>query len=120
MVTVVIQPSFGNPAARAHWRDTLENEVDFRTPLRAATLTPDERSSLDALHASGRARFWGAQSSQDRVFDRLGTGDVVLFTGGRQVRGIGEMGAVLRNPGSLTRCGCRTRRGAPGATSTAC
>lgn len=33
------------------------------------------------------------------MFDRLGTGDVVLFTGGRQVRGIGEMGAVLRNPG---------------------
>lgn len=99
MVTVVIQPSFGNAAARAHWRDTLDDEVDFRVPQRAVLLSPDERAGLDEAHPAGRARFWGATSSHDRVFDSLGTGDVVLFTGGKQVRGIGEMGVVLRNVG---------------------
>jgi hypothetical protein len=65
MPLVVIQPSYGNPAARRHWKDTLDIPVDFTTDPRADLLTPDQRKQLNEFHPSGAARFWGATSAQD-------------------------------------------------------
>ncbi|WP_405976511.1 hypothetical protein OG496_55095 [Streptomyces sp. NBC_00988] len=94
---VVIQPSYGNPAARRHWRDTLDTVVDFTTHPRASLLTSAERKQLETFHPSGCARFWGATSKQDRKMQRFSPGDIVLFTGQNYVRGIGEIGALFRN-----------------------
>ncbi|MFF5976191.1 hypothetical protein ACFY7C_32270 [Streptomyces sp. NPDC012769] len=97
MPLVAIQPSFGNPVARLHWRETLEQEVPFASGHHAAALTPGQRAALSKLHPTGSARFWGATAAQDANMERLGTGDVVLFTGKKLVRGIGEVGVTFRN-----------------------
>ncbi|MFC8720127.1 hypothetical protein [Kitasatospora sp. NPDC057198] len=97
MTVVAIQPSYGTPAARRHWRITLDQEVPFAESPHVSSLTAGQLDSLMAVHPTGRARFWGATKVQDRNMDRLRPGDVVLFTGGKLVRGIGEVGVTLRN-----------------------
>ncbi|MGA5008655.1 hypothetical protein ACPCDX_27200 [Streptomyces koyangensis] len=97
MTLVAIQPSYGNPTARRHWQETLEQEVPFASPKHADTLSPSQRDGLRQLHPSGSARFWGATSVQDAKVARFRTGDVVLFTGKNHVRGIGEVGLTFRN-----------------------
>ncbi|MFF8409531.1 hypothetical protein [Streptomyces omiyaensis] len=97
MPHVAIQPSYGNTAARRHWKDTLAQEVPFGAAPYADALTEDQSEWLLSMHPSGRARFWGATAVQDRNMALLGAGDVVLFTGQNHVRGIGEVGATFRN-----------------------
>ncbi|MFJ6521769.1 hypothetical protein ACIQJ4_26355 [Streptomyces filamentosus] len=97
MTHVAIQPSYGNAVARRHWKDTLDQEVSFGTSPHADALTEDQLEWLLRVHPSGRARFWGATSAQDRNMSLLGAGDVVLFTGQNHVRGVGEVGATFRN-----------------------
>lgn len=98
MTTVVIQPSYGNADARRHWRDTLEQTVDFTTAEAKAALGAADLAALLRLHPDGRAHFWGATSNHGDKFARLHPGDVVLFTGQKLVRGIGEIGVMLKNP----------------------
>ncbi|MGV9689788.1 hypothetical protein ACWDUX_11805 [Streptomyces sp. NPDC003444] len=97
MPLVAIQPSYGNATARRHWDDTIEQEVDFERSPRRDVLTDAQYKELKRLHPSGRALFWGATSAQDKNMSRLSTGDVVLFTGQKLVRGIGEVGVTFRN-----------------------
>ncbi len=92
-----MQPSFGDAVGRTNWKRTLEQDVRFAKRPYAAVLTSGDRSLLDALHPSGRARFWGSTRTQDRNYQNITTGDVVLFTGRKRARGIGAVGAVLRN-----------------------
>ncbi|MFI7694195.1 hypothetical protein ACIBQ6_34390 [Nonomuraea sp. NPDC049655] len=97
MTHVVIQPSYGNKQAQQHWRDTLDQEVDFRADARRRTLTREQLAALESMHPSGKARFWGATGNHDNRMDTLATGDIVLFTGEKIVRGIGEVGSSFRN-----------------------
>jgi hypothetical protein len=97
MPKVVIQPSYGNPAARRHWKDTLDNEVPFTVGPRSDGLSEDQAKLLAALHPSGQARFWGATANHDNDIKRLATGDVMLFTGENHVRAVGELGAIFQN-----------------------
>lgn len=97
MPLVAIQPSYGNPTARRHWRDTLDQEVPFETGKHLAALSGEQRRALLKLHPRGAARFWGATAVQDKKMARLHRGDVVLFTGRKLIRGIGEVGATFRN-----------------------
>lgn len=99
MPQVVIQPSYGNATARAHWADTLNREVPFAHAPYAAALSIDQMRTLIELHASGAARFWGAQVVHDTRMAGLQRGDVVLFTGGKLVRAVGEVGVSFRNGG---------------------
>ncbi|WP_229696892.1 hypothetical protein [Streptomyces lasiicapitis] len=94
---MAIQPSYGNPIARRHWRDTLDQEVPFGSEEYAATLSGEQRDALLRIHPTESARFWGATSVQDKNMARLRMGDVVLFTGQNLVRGIGEVGLTFRN-----------------------
>jgi hypothetical protein len=94
---VVIQPSYGSPASRRRWRDTLGEPVPFGEPGYLQLLTEEQQARLLAMHPAGRARFWGATSTHDKNMDRLATGDVVLFTGLRHVRAVGEVGYSFRN-----------------------
>ncbi len=98
MPQVVVQPSFGNPDAWRHWADTLEQEVHYQGAPHAQALTTAERQALDSLHPTGAARFWGATGTHDRRMSTLQTGDVVLFTGRKKVRAVGEVGYSFRNP----------------------
>jgi hypothetical protein len=94
---VVIQPSYGRPASQRRWRDTLGKPVSFGEPDFARLLSEEQHTGLLAMHPAGRARFWGATSIHDKNMDRLATGDVVLFTGQRQIRAVGEVGYSFRN-----------------------
>lgn len=95
MVQIVIQPSLGNPVARKHWKDTLETPVPLERVRHA--LTPEQDEQLKRLHPTGAARFWGTVRTHDARMDTVRTGDIVLFTGMKQVRGIGEVGASFRS-----------------------
>ncbi|MFI6411622.1 hypothetical protein [Streptomyces sp. NPDC050585] len=97
MVKVLVSPSYGSAEARRHWRDTLDQEVDFQAPDLRSRLTGDEAAELDRLHPEGRARFWGARPTHDKKMATVVSGDVVLFTGEKQVRAIGEVGVIFRN-----------------------
>jgi hypothetical protein len=97
MPQVVIQPSYGNPDAWRHWADTLDQEVDFTTPERRAALNAIDRADLERLHPTGAARFWGATGNHDANMAKLATGDVILFTGKKLVRAVGEVGHSFRN-----------------------
>ncbi|CAM5317322.1 hypothetical protein [Streptomyces abikoensis] len=97
MPVVAIQPSYGNAAARRHWSDTLDKEVSFGEGHHRSALTSAQLESLLLTHSSGKARFWGATAVQDKNMRRLRTGDVVLFTGGKIIRGIGEVGVTFKN-----------------------
>ncbi|WP_156722297.1 hypothetical protein [Streptomyces apocyni] len=94
---VLISPSYGSAETRRHWADTLAQQVDFTDAGYAETLSPEQRELLLALHPDGQARFWGATPSHDKKMRGVETGDVVLFTGGNQVRAVGEVGAIFRN-----------------------
>ncbi|MEQ0563453.1 hypothetical protein ABJI51_30620 [Amycolatopsis sp. NEAU-NG30] len=89
-----IQPSYGTPEARRYGRTTLDRAVPFRDDL----LDPDDLARLIALHPDGRARFWGATEKHDKRMATVGTGDVVLLTGGKHVRATAEVGHSFRNP----------------------
>ncbi|RCS69487.1 hypothetical protein CIK73_06075 [Brachybacterium alimentarium] len=92
---IAIAPAYGNAAARRHWADTLDQQVDFWS--RRAHLAPEQLNALERLHPDGRAHFWGGTAAQDRNVGRLNEGDFVLFTGKNMVRGIGEVGVRFQN-----------------------
>ncbi|XNL82969.1 hypothetical protein K8Z49_40680 [Actinomadura madurae] len=75
----------------------MGREVPFTVSARDSALTHAQRQALSSLHPSGRARFWGATSFQDGKMARVHFGDVVLFTGQKMVRGIGEVGFLFDN-----------------------
>jgi hypothetical protein len=97
MVRVLVSPSYGSPEARRHWRDTLDTEVPFTHARYRGLLSDNEMRALLAAHSEGTARFWGARRAHDRKMAGVAAGDVVLFTGGNEVRAVGEIGAVFRN-----------------------
>ena len=43
------------------------------------------------------ARFWATTGNHDTKMDELATGDVVLFTGNKQLMAMGEIGVLFRN-----------------------
>ncbi|MCG5446114.1 N-6 DNA methylase [Micromonospora sp. NIE79] len=94
---VLIAPSYGNPATRKRFHDTLEEPVDFLAEEFAGVLSEDETHTLLALHPENSARFWGALASHSAIIDRLQQGDVVVFTGHNRVQAIGTLGCRLRN-----------------------
>jgi hypothetical protein len=97
MTQVVIQPSYGSPASQRRWRDTLGTPVPFGEPGYLRLLTKEQQARLLGMHPVGRAHFWGATSTHDKNMERLVTGAVVLFTGLRHVRAVGEVGYSFRN-----------------------
>ncbi|MCM0674661.1 hypothetical protein NCC78_08165, partial [Micromonospora phytophila] len=94
---VLIAPCYGNPASRARFQDTLEQEFTFTERPVAGALSRNEAELLLATHPAGRARFWGALSRHDSKMDRLAPGDPVLFTGQNRVQAIAYLGCKLRN-----------------------
>ena len=98
MAQVVIQPSYGNAEARAHWARTLKVPVRFTDGPHRTALTAEQLATLTTFHLDGYARFWGATANQDKKMDTLRVGDVVLFTGQKMVRAVGEVAASFRNP----------------------
>lgn len=97
MTRVVIQPSYGNRETRRHWADTLDRAVPYRHDRYAQVLAAAQRAELDATHPDGTARFWGATAQHDKKMDTLAAGDVVLLTGQKHVRAVGEVGCSFRN-----------------------
>lgn len=95
---VIIQPSYGNKVAQRHWEDTLGQEVNFHDQLHLGSLSNEQQEALDDLHPTGRARFWGATGNQDKKMATVKTGDIILFTGLKFVRAVGEVGYSFRNP----------------------
>ncbi|MDV7088620.1 hypothetical protein [Rhodococcus opacus] len=96
--SVLIQPSFGNAQARRNYAKTLEQPFPFEGGLLGDALAAEESEQLLGLHPGGSARFWATPRNQDKIMARLKRGDVVLFTGNKHVRAIGEVGLSFRNP----------------------
>ncbi|MFG2952363.1 hypothetical protein ACGF5O_01365 [Streptomyces sp. NPDC048291] len=96
-VRVLVCPAYGSKESRAHWRDTLQQEVPFTEASLARYLSPRQLEQLSRLHASGAARFWGATSTHDKAMSNVRTGDVALFTGAKKVLAVGEVGAIFVN-----------------------
>ncbi|MFD9734610.1 hypothetical protein [Umezawaea sp. NPDC059074] len=96
MPRVLIQPVANAEAARNR-KKTLHAEVDFSARKYLSALTEDERSRLELLHPTGKARFWGTRPFLDEEMSTVATGDVVLFTWKNHIRAIGELGASFRN-----------------------
>ncbi|WP_328914395.1 MULTISPECIES: hypothetical protein [unclassified Streptomyces] len=97
LARLLISPSFGSPESRQHWKDTLDQPVQFTEFKYADRLTDDQRDRLKELHPDGKARFWGATAAHDGKMTEVSTGDVVLFTGKSRVLAIGEIGAIFQN-----------------------
>ncbi|MDP9798772.1 hypothetical protein J2S43_007284 [Catenuloplanes nepalensis] len=95
---VLIAPSYGNPASRARFADTLDRAVPFVDGPIRALLKEGEFAQLIRLHPDGSARFWGALARHDSKMDRLAEKDPVLFTGDNHVQAIARLGCRLRNP----------------------
>lgn len=99
MVAVLIHPSGGAARGKVNWAKTLGQSVDFMTGDRSQLLTPEQREELLALHPDGRARFWGTfdEAWREDYLKKTGTGSAVVFTASNHVRGIGVIGAVIKN-----------------------
>src|SRR5258708_5210578 len=97
MPKVIMQPSFGGRVWHANWKGPLDQDVPVSKHPYSADLPPADRTRLEALHPSGRARFWGSTKRQGSNYRKITTGDVVLFTGLKKVRAIGVVGVVLSN-----------------------
>ncbi|MBW6432726.1 hypothetical protein KZ829_03095 [Actinoplanes hulinensis] len=95
---VLIAPSYGNPATRRRFHDTLAQPIDFTVPRLFGLLSTTDTEALLARHPDGSARFWGALEHHNSVIDRLRDGDVVVFTGDNRVQAVGIMGYRFRNP----------------------
>ncbi|HEX6346913.1 hypothetical protein [Umezawaea sp.] len=98
MAQVFIQPSYGTPEARRYGTVSLDRGVPFADAPYADLLDPADLAGLVAAHPEGRARFWGATAKHDRRMDTVVAGDVVLLTGRKHVRAIGEVGYRFRDP----------------------
>lgn len=98
MPQVFIQPVFGKAIARKNWAHTVNADIPFTDAPYSDALSPAETSKFTALHPGGRAQFWGSTKTQNRNYDRLATGDIVLFTGQNYVQAVGQVGAITRNP----------------------
>lgn len=94
---VLIAPSYGNPATRQRFADTLADPVNFLGDELRAALSEAEVRELLSRHPDGAARFWGALPSHDGIVDRLRPGDLIVFTGQNRVQAIGTLACKLRN-----------------------
>jgi hypothetical protein len=94
---VLIAPSYGNPATRQRFHDTLDEPVVYTEDRLRSALTDAEFDALHEMHPYGSARFWGALPSHNAMIDRLRQGDVVVFTGQNRVQAIATLGYKLRN-----------------------
>jgi hypothetical protein len=93
-----MQPSFGRGAPQERWKRTLETEIQFTAPSYVDALPSGDLERLISIHPGGTARFWGATKAQNKNYDtKVSAGDVVVFTGARQVRAIAQVGVILRD-----------------------
>jgi hypothetical protein len=97
-VNVLIQPAYGNRTAQRNWKTTLDKELVFDRSPYIDHLSTEQQRQLAAAHPNHRARFWGATYNHNDTMDQLRRGDIVLFSGLKQVRAVGEIGLSFRNP----------------------
>lgn len=95
--TVVIQTSFGNRTARAHWAEPWTRRCRSRTRGTPAPVDRRNTNGCGGPNPDGSAQFWGTTGKHDRTMDQLDIGDIVLFTGKKRVRAVGEVGCSFRN-----------------------
>ena len=94
---LAIQPAYGDAWTRRQFHATLDERVSIKEQPYRETLSHEEFSRLVELHPDGRAACWGGTRSQSTKITQLRRGDLVVLTGQRHVRGVGEVGAVVHN-----------------------
>ncbi|NAZ80578.1 hypothetical protein GTR02_01930 [Kineococcus sp. R8] len=103
MRRVILQPA-GNAGARKHYADTIATPVPLQEN---AQLLGVDYQSLVKLYPSGAAPLWGATTGEKDInvgrYDRMSTGDYVMFAAeGRIFRG-GTVTRKFRNAGLATK-----------------
>ena len=78
MAQVILQPASG-AEARDHYRDTVQSSVDLNNPTCSGLMSDAEREALSVLYPEGRAWVWGARDSMGAQWEKIITGDHVLF-----------------------------------------
>ena len=78
MINVILQPA-GGPEARIHYRDTIDQPVSIDRLRRH--LSDSAMATLGLGPDVRGVPTWGVKPSQRRLWERIGPGDVVLFTG---------------------------------------
>jgi hypothetical protein len=95
--TILLAPSYGNRHSQRHYHDTILGTVDFESSEHRRLLSEGQLERLRSLHPAGKAHFWGAIAKHNKAMDKMRTGDVVVFTGGKRVKAAGEIGFLFRN-----------------------
>ena len=78
MINVILQPA-GGSEARIHYRDTIDQPVSIDRLRRH--LSDSAMATLGLGPDVRGVPTWGVKPSQRRLWERIGPGDVVLFTG---------------------------------------
>lgn len=93
----MLAPSYGNRHSQRHYHDTILGTVDFESSEHQRLLSESQLEGLRSLHPTGNAHFWGAIAKHNKAMDKMRTGDVVVFTGGKRIKAAGEIGFLFRN-----------------------
>jgi hypothetical protein len=105
----MIQPSYGNPAARRHWRDTLDQPVPFRSPHTETPSPPSNLSRFSSFTRTAQAAFWGTTRAQDSKMAEVQRGDVVLLPVKTMSRASAKSGTFSITKSLPTPCGRQTQ-----------
>lgn len=86
MPLVIVQPA-GNPEGRRNYSKTVENPIPLITTQQH--LNASDQAQLQKLHPSGAVPVWGTtpgeRGQMETRWNRIASGDTVLFTGKNKV-----------------------------------
>lgn len=86
MSLVIVQPA-GNPEGRKNYSKTVENPIPLVTTNQH--LNASDQAQLEKLHPSGAVPVWGTtpgeRGQMETRWNRISSGDTVLFTGKNKV-----------------------------------
>ncbi|WP_181035099.1 hypothetical protein [Arthrobacter sp. B0490] len=100
MSLVIVQPA-RNAVARKNYARTVDNPVSLTET--ASYLAPEDQQQLTGLHPSGTVPLWGTTAGErgqlKTRWDRISSGDTILFTGDSEVFKVGRVTHKFRSAG---------------------
>jgi hypothetical protein len=98
MPLVIVQPA-RNTEARQNYARTVDNPVSLADT--AVHLTPADQQELTRLHPSGTVPLWGTTAGEKGQlktrWDRIRSGDTILFTGAGEVFKVARVTHAFRS-----------------------
>ncbi|MEX5271554.1 hypothetical protein [Kocuria sabuli] len=99
MPLVIVQPA-RNPEARRNYARTVDNPVSLAAT--ADYLIAEDQQELTRLHPAGTVPLWGTTAGErgqlKTRWERMGSGDTILFTGAGEVFKVARVTHTFRSP----------------------